>query len=76
MPAVSGRLAVSIGLTSIAVEASAIDRPSFIGKEQQLIEQRAVEIGGNGACHGLLEGPYDRLFYSRSEKLINSDRVT
>ncbi|TCL68441.1 hypothetical protein EV286_109371 [Rhizobium sp. BK251] len=32
MPIVSSRAAISAGLTSIATEASAIDRPSFIGK--------------------------------------------
>jgi len=37
MPAVSGRFAITIGLTSIAVEASAVDRQSFI-EQQEMIE--------------------------------------
>ncbi len=31
MPVVCSRFVIAIGLTSIAVEASAIDRPIFIG---------------------------------------------
>lgn len=44
MPLVSGCLTISKGLTSIAVDARAIDRPSFIGKRNSWLRHVLTEL--------------------------------